>query len=356
MSRVNKNKPRSNRFHTTGLFSNFNQNDDDDEHHQHHHPNDDSIPQAYRQHQHHIPQHIIDTNRRLAEHQRRMNNMNRHHATHQEENKSKRKHHNWNGEGEKPKKKSYQQRTSDDNLNNNQQTPTNNQQQQRQNEREKMQEEKKKERAHMKSGVQKDYYEVLGLSRNDATKENIKKAYRRQALKWHPDKNPEKKEEAEEMFKLVSEAYEVLSDDNKKIIYDKYGKDGLTGGGNGGGGSSRRHNFDRHFTAFQDPFTLFNELFQDMFQPSPFDSSPMHRMSPFDDMINLSAMGGMGFSGMSTFTTNIGPNIGRSIQTSTRTVNGKTIKTTTTIENGKKTVKVEENGRVVDKKTMMIDK
>ena len=73
-----------------------------------------------------------------------------------------------------------------------------------------------------------DYYEVLGVSR-DANEEQIKKAYRKLAIKWHPDKNPNNKEQAEEMFKRISEAYDVLSNQEKRLVYDKYGKEGLNG-------------------------------------------------------------------------------------------------------------------------------
>ena len=79
----------------------------------------------------------------------------------------------------------------------------------------------------------KDYYEILGVSR-DATQEEIKKAYRKLALKYHPDRNPGNKE-AEEKFKEISEAYEVLSDPEKRAKYDKYGYDGIKGNFSSGG-------------------------------------------------------------------------------------------------------------------------
>jgi molecular chaperone DnaJ len=79
-----------------------------------------------------------------------------------------------------------------------------------------------------------DYYEVLGLSRS-ASEEEIKKAYRKSALKYHPDRNPGDAQ-AEKKFKEISEAYEVLSDEKKRQIYDQYGEDALKGAGMGGPG------------------------------------------------------------------------------------------------------------------------
>ncbi len=78
----------------------------------------------------------------------------------------------------------------------------------------------------MSSREKKDYYEILGVPRN-ATKEEIKRAYRRLALQYHPDRN--KSPDAEEKFKEISEAYAVLSDDEKRKIYDTYGHAGLSG-------------------------------------------------------------------------------------------------------------------------------
>ena len=77
--------------------------------------------------------------------------------------------------------------------------------------------------------VKRDYYEVLGISR-DGGDEDIKKAYRKLALKYHPDRNPGDKE-AEEKFKEAAEAYSVLSDDNKRAQYDRFGHAGIGGGG-----------------------------------------------------------------------------------------------------------------------------
>ncbi|RRS31117.1 MAG: molecular chaperone DnaJ [Epsilonproteobacteria bacterium (ex Lamellibrachia satsuma)] len=78
-----------------------------------------------------------------------------------------------------------------------------------------------------------DYYEVLEVSK-DCSGAELKKSYRKLAMKYHPDRNPDDTE-AEEKFKIVNEAYQVLSDDEKRAIYDRYGKAGLEGQGMGGG-------------------------------------------------------------------------------------------------------------------------
>ena len=85
-----------------------------------------------------------------------------------------------------------------------------------------------------------DYYEVLGVARS-ADEKAIKKAYRKLAVKHHPDKNPNDKEKAEERFKKITEAYSVLSDKDKKKTYDQFGKAGLDPSYGGGGGASGFH-------------------------------------------------------------------------------------------------------------------
>ncbi|XP_010558376.1 PREDICTED: dnaJ homolog subfamily B member 13-like [Tarenaya hassleriana] len=85
-------------------------------------------------------------------------------------------------------------------------------------------EEEIKEAAALAMGV--DYYKVLQVDRS-AKDEDLKKAYRKLAMKWHPDKNPNNKKEAEAKFKQISEAYDVLSDSQKRAIYDQYGEEGL---------------------------------------------------------------------------------------------------------------------------------
>jgi molecular chaperone DnaJ len=78
--------------------------------------------------------------------------------------------------------------------------------------------------------TQRDYYEILGVAR-DASPEQIKSAYRKAALKWHPDRNPDNKHEAEENFRACSEAYSVLSDTQKRGVYDRHGHAGLNSRG-----------------------------------------------------------------------------------------------------------------------------
>lgn len=108
--------------------------------------------------------------------------------------------------------------------------------------------------------AKRDYYEVLGVSKGAESTE-IKKAYRKLAIKFHPDKNPDNKE-AEEKFKEAAEAYEILSDADKKARYDRYGHAGVNpnaGGFSGSGGMT-----------MEDIFTQFGDIFGDM--GSPFES------------------------------------------------------------------------------------
>jgi DnaJ-class molecular chaperone len=89
------------------------------------------------------------------------------------------------------------------------------------------------------------FYDLLEVSPT-ASPDDIKRAYRKMAMKWHPDKNPENKKEAEEKFKDISQAYEVLSDPQKRKSYDEFGEEGLKEGGGGG---------------FRDAYSMFGDLF-----------------------------------------------------------------------------------------------
>lgn len=201
------------------------------------------------------------------------------------------------------------------------------------------------------------YYEVLGLKK-PSNEDEIRKAYKKLALKHHPDKNPDDTKGAEERFKEVSEAYAVLSDKDKKAIYDQYGHAGLTPGGMSSGGRGGA-DFGRGFT-FQSADELFKNFFKggffdeddDFFAGSAFFGN--HRQnggsrttggarSPFggffdDDMGFGSGFGGFGsgFSSMSSMST------GGGVSKSTTTVkNGNKVITTT------KTTKRDSSGQMV---------
>lgn len=101
--------------------------------------------------------------------------------------------------------------------------------------------------------AKRDYYEVLGLNR-DASEEDIKKAYRKLAMKYHPDRNPDNPK-AEESFKEAKEAYEILSDGQKRAAYDQFGHAGVDPSAGGGGGGA----------GFADFGEAFGDIFGDLF-------------------------------------------------------------------------------------------
>ena len=111
------------------------------------------------------------------------------------------------------------------------------------------------------------YYNLLGIEKN-ASPSDIKKAYRKLAIKWHPDKNPNNKEEAEKKFKEISTAYSVLSDPEKKQIYDEYGEEAVKENGSGGPSVN--------------PFDLFGNLFGDN------NRSRHQKQKPIIEVIELS--------------------------------------------------------------------
>lgn len=122
--------------------------------------------------------------------------------------------------------------------------------------------------------TKRDYYEILGVEKT-ASEADIKKAYRSQALKWHPDKNPDKKEEAEEKFKEINEAYQILSDKQKRQTYDQFGHAAFDPASGMGGGPFRGQHtgpFTWTYTTssgsnpfegmdFNDPFEIFESFF-----------------------------------------------------------------------------------------------
>ncbi|XP_016930235.2 dnaJ homolog subfamily B member 6 isoform X2 [Drosophila suzukii] len=243
-----------------------------------------------------------------------------------------------------------------------------------------------------------DYYKVLDVARS-ATDSEVKKAYRKLALKWHPDKNPDNLDEANKRFRELSEAYEVLSDEKKRRIYDEYGKDGL--GERGQSRSHARHHYNTHDFddfdimggfpfVFRPPEEVFREFFgvnspfADFFRDtngysngstSGSSSSRRHGgssgasrhhhhhqhklASPFGaPMLNYSMMDFFmptsGFTSFSSMTSgngssgvthiSSGPSAGvKRTSTSTVFLNGKKLMTKRVVENGKETVFSYEN-------------
>lgn len=151
----------------------------------------------------------------------------------------------------------------------------------------------------------KDYYDVLGIKKG-ASEDDIKKAYRKQALRYHPDKN--KSPGAEEKFKEIAEAYDVLSDPKKKDIYDRFGEEGLKGGGPSGGGGGGPGTFSYTFQG--DPHAIFEEFFGGR---SPFGqffgarNGGMEEDMDTDDPFARFGMGGPGMGGFPrSFSTGMG--------------------------------------------------
>ncbi|XP_011500764.1 PREDICTED: dnaJ homolog subfamily B member 6 [Ceratosolen solmsi marchali] len=213
-----------------------------------------------------------------------------------------------------------------------------------------------------------DYYKILEVNRS-ASNPEIKKAYRKLALKWHPDKNPDNLEEANKRFKEISEAYEVLSDDRKRRVYDQYGKEELQMPG-----GKRRHEDDFDFNinatfVFRDPEDVFREFFHNI----PFENlfagfggghtrCSVRQSQPVNSL-NRPFFGPFGFfptnigdlfdsnsstTSFSTLTNFGGPSGGqtemkRTSTSTTRFINGKKLTTKKVSENGKETIMSYEN-------------
>ncbi|XP_017756249.1 PREDICTED: dnaJ homolog subfamily B member 6-like isoform X1 [Eufriesea mexicana] len=250
-----------------------------------------------------------------------------------------------------------------------------------------------------------DYYKILEVQRT-ATSADIKKAYRKLALKWHPDKNPENLEEANKKFKEISEAYEVLIDDakrrtydqrlyqkassrpgrgftyrsyfdspfqryfeKKRRVYDQYGKEGLQ---MPGGKRRYKDDFDAHFSTtflFRDPAEVFREFFASTVEDI-LGGSTRHS-HPSSNSISTSFFGPLGvthfgfsplnnfyegtsgnFTSINAFASFGGSSGGGAVKrtsTSTRFINGKKITTQKIYENGKEIIMSYENDELKSK-------
>ncbi|NXC40944.1 DNJB8 protein, partial [Penelope pileata] len=193
-----------------------------------------------------------------------------------------------------------------------------------------------------------DYYKVLGVHRS-ASQDDIRKSYRKLALKWHPDKNPTNKEEAEKKFKAVAEAYEVLSDPQKRSLYDGSVEESRS---HRGRGATEGHNsfFDTTHI-FQDPNEIYRDVFggMDLFN-NVRNNGRGSNSSMFSDFMQY-FMPFIPFSpskqpAFSFAEGTAGPHNFRSVLTSTEVINGKRITTRKIIENGQERIEVEEDGRL----------
>ncbi|XP_010170787.1 dnaJ homolog subfamily B member 8-like [Antrostomus carolinensis] len=201
-----------------------------------------------------------------------------------------------------------------------------------------------------------DYYEVLGLQKS-ASQDDVKKSYRKLALKWHPDKNPSKKEEAEKKFKAIAEAYEVLSDPEKRSLYDKT----VSSRSHIGRSATKGHtDFFDYPDIFQDVKENFREASGERFW-DPFDirnnsenwqstSRRQRSSSLFSDFMKSFLPWNL-FSFREQPIFSFGENTagrrgGRILSTTTEVINGKTRTTRKIIENGLMRKEVEEDGKL----------
>ncbi|NWV13109.1 DNJB8 protein, partial [Ptilonorhynchus violaceus] len=197
-----------------------------------------------------------------------------------------------------------------------------------------------------------DYYKVLGLQKS-ASQDDIKKSYHKLALKWHPDKNPRNKEEAEKKFKEIVEAYEILSDPQKRSLYDESVEESRVRTERAAAGYNSFFG-SHHGSPYQE------EAFEGMY---PFTCI---FLNPFDSRINSENWqntSGRGESSRESFmhwysfcprghpTTffaenTSGPYGVRTVLTTTEVVNGKTITTRKIIQDGQEIKEVEEDGKL----------
>ncbi|NXS32665.1 DNJB8 protein, partial [Pomatostomus ruficeps] len=196
-----------------------------------------------------------------------------------------------------------------------------------------------------------DYYKVLGLQKN-ASQDDIKKSYHKLALKWHPDKNPRNKEEAEKKFKEIVEAYEILSDPQKRSHYDNSAEESrvhrerAAAGYNSFFGS--HHGFPHEEEVFggMHPFTgIFLNPFDIKINGENWQSTSGRGGRPREPYVRWNSFCPRGHPTSFFAENTAGPYGVRTVITITEAVNGKTITTQKIIEHGQET-EVEEDGQL----------
>ncbi|KAM7040993.1 dnaJ homolog subfamily B member 8 [Acridotheres tristis] len=196
-----------------------------------------------------------------------------------------------------------------------------------------------------------DYYKVLGLQ-EDASQDNIKKSYHKLALKWHPDKNPKNKEEAEKKFKEIVEAYEILSNPQKRSLYDKSVEESRTRRGSATAGCDffgSHHGFPYEEEIFGGmyPFTcIFLNPFDIRINDQNWQSAYGRGGRPRDSFVQWNTFCPSGHPTSFIAENTTGPYGVRTVITTTEVINGKTITTRKIIEDGQETKEVEEDGQL----------
>ncbi|NXK59068.1 DNJB8 protein, partial [Sylvietta virens] len=197
-----------------------------------------------------------------------------------------------------------------------------------------------------------DYYKVLGLQKN-ASQDDIKKSYHKMALKWHPDKNPRNKEEAEKKFKEIVEAYEILSDPQKRSVYDKsVEKNRILIERAAAGYNSffdSHHGFCHHDEVFGGmyPFAyIFLNSFDIRFNSENWHSTSGREGRSRDPFMHWNSFCSGGHATSFFAENTVEPSGVKTVITTTRVINGKTITTRKIIEDGHMRKEVEEDGQL----------
>ncbi|NWH95063.1 DNJB8 protein, partial [Aegithalos caudatus] len=197
-----------------------------------------------------------------------------------------------------------------------------------------------------------DYYKVLGLQK-DASQDDIKKSYHKLALKWHPDKNPRNKEEAEKKFKEIVEAYETLSDPEKRSLYDKSVEESRTPRERAAAGYNSffcsHHGFPHHQEGFGEtyPFTyIFLNPFDIRLNSENWHSTSGRGGRPREPFMQWHSFCPSRYP-TSFFAENTAePYHIRTVITTTEVIDGKTITIRKIIEDGQERKEVEEDGQL----------